>query len=116
MTLPKRRERDKLQIVAEILLIAKYSAIKTQIMYQANLSFGKLNDYLGFMLRIGLLEKYEDLNNKEAYRATEKGLDFLNRYLEINALLKHEEDEPSSQREDDAKDAQEDKPRQRVFV
>jgi predicted transcriptional regulator len=82
---PKRR--DKLYIVAEILEIAKDGTLKTQIMYRANLSFTQLNNYLEFMLRIELLEKVEE-NAKEIYRATEKGLDFLQRYREISELLR----------------------------
>ncbi|MCJ7470929.1 winged helix-turn-helix domain-containing protein [Candidatus Bathyarchaeota archaeon] len=115
MTLPKRRERDKLLIVAEILEIAKNGAMKTQIMYRANLSFTKLNDYLRFMLKIGLLEKVE-VFNKDIYKATDKGLDFLTRFLEIHELIKSEEAELASQREMSAEAAQGDKPKQRVFV
>lgn len=114
MTLPKRRERDKLQIIAEILLIAKHETTKTRIMYQGNLSFAKLNDYLGFMLNIGLLEKSKV--NDKIYKATDMGLDFLNRFLEINKLLRSEEAELASQREKSAEGAQGDKPMQRVFV
>ena len=84
-----RKRRDKLYIIAEILEIAKEGALKTQIMYRANLSFTQLKDYLGFMLDIHLLEKTKQ-NNKDIYRATEKGLDFLQRYLQIAELIKNE--------------------------
>jgi len=87
---PKRR--DKLYIMAEILEIARDGTLKTQIMYRANLSFTQLNDYLKFMLRISLLEKLVQ-NDKEIYKATEKGIDFLQRYREINELLKNESDD-----------------------
>jgi DNA-binding PadR family transcriptional regulator len=43
------------------------------------------------MLKINLLEKILQ-NDKEVYRATEKGLDFLQRYREITELLKTEND------------------------
>ena len=88
---PSAKRRDKLFIIAEILEIAKEGSLKTQIMYRANLSFTQLNDYLSFMLRIGLLDKIL-LNDRETYRATEKGVDFLQRYREITELLKTEED------------------------
>ncbi len=87
---PKRR--DKLYIMAEILEIAKDGTLKTQIMYRANLSFTQLNDYLKFMLKINLLEKIVH-NDKEIYKSTEKGIDFLQRYREINELLKTESDD-----------------------
>ncbi|MGB8780454.1 MAG: winged helix-turn-helix domain-containing protein [Candidatus Bathyarchaeia archaeon] len=88
---PSAKRRDRLFIMAEILEIAKDGSLKTQIMYRANLSFTQLNDYLNFMLRISLLEKILQ-NDRETYRATDKGVDFLQRYHEITELLKTEED------------------------
>jgi predicted transcriptional regulator len=85
------KRRDKLYIIAEILEIARDGTLKTQVMYRANLSFTQLNDYLHFMLKIELLEKVE-INNKEVYRATDKGLDFLQRYREITELLRTAEE------------------------
>lgn len=85
------KRRDKLHIVAEILEIAKGGTLKTQVMYRANLSFTQLNNYLQFMLKISLLEKVE-VNNKDVYKATDKGLNFLQRYHEINELLRTEEE------------------------
>ena len=84
---PASKRRDKLYIIAEILEIAKDGVLKTQIMYRANLSFTQLNDYLKFMLKNALLEKVW-LNDKEVYKATEKGMNFLQRYREITELLK----------------------------
>jgi predicted transcriptional regulator len=84
---PKRR--DKLFIIAEILEITREGSLKTQVMYRANLSFTQLNNYLNFMLKINLLEKVRQ-NEKEIYRATEKGTKFLERYREITDLLKTE--------------------------
>jgi predicted transcriptional regulator len=88
---PASKRRDKLYIVAEILEIARDGSLKTQIMYRANLSFTQLNDYLRFMLKINLLEQVLE-NDKQIYRATGKGVDFLQRYREINELLKSEEE------------------------
>jgi predicted transcriptional regulator len=86
---PSSKRRDRLYIIAEILETAKDSALKTQIMYRANLSFTQLNDYLKFMLKNELLEKIL-LNDREVYKATEKGMNFLQRYREITELLKTE--------------------------
>jgi predicted transcriptional regulator len=88
---PSSKRRDKLFIIAEILEIAKEGTLKTQIMYRANLSFTQLNDYLRFMLRIDLLAKVLQ-NDKEKYKATAKGMDFLQRYHEITELLKSDEE------------------------
>ncbi len=88
---PSSKRRDKLYIIAEILEIAKDGTLKTQVMYRANLSFTQLNDYLQFMLRISLLEKI-NITGKDVYKATQKGMDFLQRYREINELLKTEDE------------------------
>jgi len=88
---PSSKRRDRLYIIAEILERAKDSALKTQIMYGANLSFTQLNDYINFMLKSELLEKIL-LNGREVYKATEKGMNFLQRYREITELLKTEGD------------------------
>ena len=88
---PSAKRRDKLYIIAEILEISREGSLKTQIMYRANLSFTQLNDYLRFMLKINLLERVLR-NDRDNYRATEKGIDFLQRYHEVNELLKGDED------------------------
>lgn len=81
-----QKKRDKLRIIVEILEIAKDKALKTQIMYRANLSFTQLNDYLNFMLKTKLLERFVK-DGKEFYRSTRKGLDFLQHYRELTELL-----------------------------
>jgi predicted transcriptional regulator len=83
------KRRDKLSIIAEILEIARNGTLKTQIMYKANLSFSQLNQYLKYMLKIRLIDKL-DITRKEVYRATEKGLDFIQRHSELTELLKEE--------------------------
>ena len=83
------KRRDKLGIIAEILEIAKNGALKTQIMYNANLSFAQLNEYLKYMLKIRLIDKLE-ARGKEVYVTTEKGSDFLQRHYELAELLKGE--------------------------
>lgn len=82
-----KKGRDKLFIISSILNIARNGALKTQIMYKANLSFTQLNDYLRFMLRIDLLQKVP-IDRKEIYKITIKGLDFLQRYDEIQEAIK----------------------------
>ena len=55
-------------------------------MYKANLSFAQLNDYVKFMLKTGLINKFR-ANEKNVYAATEKGLEFLQRHMELTELL-----------------------------
>jgi predicted transcriptional regulator len=83
------KRRDKLYIIAEILEIARDGVLKTQIMYKANLSFTQLNEYIRFMSKNELLSKAIS-DNKEVYKSSAKGLNFLQRYHEIKELLKTE--------------------------
>ena len=92
-TTTSSKRRDKLCIIAEILEIAKEGTLKTQIMYKANLSFAQLNEYLKFMLKIKLLEKFAN-TGKDVYVTTEKGLDFLTRQCELSEMLKTDEEKP----------------------
>lgn len=80
------KRRDKLYIISEIMEISKTGALKTQIMYKANLSFAQLNEYLKLLDKISLLKKSCN-TGKEVYKTTEKGLDFLQRHREIMCLL-----------------------------
>jgi len=82
----KNKRRDKLSIIAEIIDIAKEGALKTQIMYRANLSFAQLGEYLTIMSSTDLLEKFND-SGREVYGATEKGLNFLERHSELVELI-----------------------------
>jgi len=86
-----RKRRDRLYIIAEILAIAKDGSLKTQIMYRANLSFAQLNEYLSFLLKIGLL-KEATKEAKAIYTTTPKGIKYLENYEEITVLLSKEEE------------------------
>ncbi len=81
------KRRDRLVIMAEIIGIAKKGISKTHIMFKANLSFSQLNQYLEFLSNSALLRK-TTFNGKEVYRATEKGLEFLEKQQEAIDLLK----------------------------
>ena len=76
-----------MDIMAAILKITKEGILKTQIMYKANLSFTQLNDYLKFMLNNNLINQ-TNIEGKEVYVVTEKGIDFLQRHNELTKLLK----------------------------
>ena len=76
-----------MDIMTEILEITKEGILKTQIMYKANLSFTQLNDYLKFMLNNNLINQ-TNIEGKEVYIVTEKGLNFLQRHNELTKLLK----------------------------
>ena len=68
--------RDRLRIVADILLIVNDRAKKTRIMYQANLSYRLLCRYLGEVVDAGLAKPEDD----DCYVLTAKGEEFLGRH------------------------------------
>lgn len=81
-----RKRRDRLYIIAEILDIAKDGALKTQIMYKANLSFAQLNSYINLLLETQLIEITER-NRKRTYRTTKKGVEYLESYKAVIETL-----------------------------
>ena len=81
-----RRRRDRLSIMAEFLDVAREGALKTRIMYQANLSFAQLNEYLTLVIDLNLLEAVKT-SERTIYKTTEKGLRYLQSYKEIIELL-----------------------------
>jgi len=82
-----RKRRDRLLIIAEMLETAKEGALKTPIMYKANLSFTQLNEYLSYLLEIKFLETITK-DEEMIYKATSKGLEYLRGYMKIRNLLK----------------------------
>jgi predicted transcriptional regulator len=88
-----RKRRDRLYIIAEILVIAKDRSLKTQIMYRANLSFAQLNEYLNFLIRRELLKRHME-NGKTGYKTTAKGVKYLENYEEISKLLRRGKENP----------------------
>jgi predicted transcriptional regulator len=62
--------------------IAKDGALKTQIMYKANLSFSQLNTYLKLLIDTELLEIIER-NRKRIYKTTKKGIEYMQSYKEV---------------------------------
>jgi predicted transcriptional regulator len=73
--------RDRLAIIADILEVANRSVKKTQIMYQANLSYKVLQKYLTELSEATLLEFQEA---KQSYLVTSKGNEFLQTYREYS--------------------------------
>jgi predicted transcriptional regulator len=86
-----RKRRDRLHIMAEVLGVTIDGALKTQIMYKANLSFAQLNEYLSLLLEIGLLRRNKK-DQKTIYKTTRKGIEYLKSYDEIRVLLGKEEE------------------------
>ena len=71
--------RSRFDIIADMLNVASARAKKTQIMYQANLSYRLLQKYLGEVKRSSLVV-YE--RKGRVYVLTDKGREFLQAYKE----------------------------------
>jgi len=76
--------RDRLQIVADILSIAKNGAKKTRIMYQASLSYKLLCRYLKEVSDAGLVS----FEKEERYVLTARGKEFLSRHEKYSKRFK----------------------------
>lgn len=76
--------RTRVEILANMLTVAANGALKTHIMYKANLSHRQLEKYLSFLEERGLLTHLADANLGSIYRVTEKGLGFLREYSHVS--------------------------------
>ena len=74
-------KRDRLEIIAQILHVAKNGAKKTHVMYQCNLSYNQTKNFINYLLETGLLR----IGN--SYHTTDKGLRFLQTYKTLDRLL-----------------------------
>ena len=80
--------RGRVDIIADILNVASRNAKKTQIMYQANLSYRVMQRYLAEITGAQLVS-FE--NEKQRYSLTEKGRSFLEAYEKYSKTNKHVE-------------------------
>lgn len=71
----KERRRSKIEIIADILTAARSEAKKTEIVYRTNLNFARIQRYLPFLEKRGLIT-----NSGAVYKTTEKGEEFLHEY------------------------------------
>jgi predicted transcriptional regulator len=78
--------RGRLDIIAAILRVASRNAKKTQIMYQANLSYKVLTKYLTEVSEASLID-FE--HEKQCYTLTAKGRKFLETYKEYSRGNRH---------------------------
>ena len=77
--------RSRLDIIADILQVASQNAKKTQIMYQANLSYKVLQRYLKDVTEASLII-FE--TEEQCYMLTRKGKEFLEAYKDYTKTNK----------------------------
>jgi predicted transcriptional regulator len=78
--------RGRLDIIADVLRVVSGNAKKTQIMYQANLSYRVLQKYLAEITGASLI-CFED--GERCYVLTDKGRAFLDAYEEYSKTNRH---------------------------
>lgn len=71
--------RSRIDIIAAILNVARQGVCKTRIMYIANLSYRLLEKYLKETVELGFLGF-----DNSGYRVTDKGLAFLEKYVNFS--------------------------------
>lgn len=76
------KRRNEMDIIADVLKVARGGARKTRIVYGANLNFKIVKRYLS-----GLLERRLLVCRDEIYGTTEAGLVFLERYYDLTSVL-----------------------------
>jgi len=84
----KRQYRDRIEITANILEIAKDGSRKTRIMYLGNLSFDLVQKYLSQLEQLNLVEVKGTPSGEKMYYITQKGERFL---ADFRELQKHAE-------------------------
>lgn len=91
------RRRSRLEIIAEILDAAIDGAVKTNIMYRANVNFIQFNEHLQCLLEARLIRTIRS-GRKTLYVITEKGKLLLDRFNEteemLNTMSSKEDDKP----------------------
>jgi len=79
--------RSRFDIIWEILTLTTNGAVKTSIVYQANLNFNIVNRYLNILLKEGLVGVTHGSTMK--YKITKKGIEFLNAYKNMKNLAEN---------------------------
>ena len=74
--------RGRIEIMVDILSVARSGARKTEIVYKANLNFTRVERYIPFLEERGLME-----NSGSIYKTTEKGGEFLREYHKLKEFL-----------------------------
>jgi len=82
------KNRSRMEIVANILDIARTGALKTHLMYKANLSYTIVSQYLDFLTKAELIqETFNDPDLVRMYQTTPKGLKYLEVYESLQNIV-----------------------------
>ncbi len=79
----KFKNRNRMEIVANLLSIAKTGTLKTHLMYKANLSYVMITEYLDYLQESGLIIEIVRQDGTKLFQTSQKG----QKYLEVYNLL-----------------------------
>jgi predicted transcriptional regulator len=79
------KNRNRTEIVRDILLVARKGALKTHVMYRSNLSYAVITQYLDYLMKEGLIEVVlaDHGLTTRLYRTTSKGVEYLDVYQDL---------------------------------
>ncbi len=99
--------RSRIEIVSDLLVVAKTGTLWTHLMRKANLSGRMTTEYLNFLVSMGLVEELFDPEWKlRVFRTTQKGLRFLEIYNSLQDISGMKADEVLNVEEDPIKMAE----------
>ena len=84
-----KRRRSNIEVIADILRLGQMG--KTEIMYNANMSYAQLQKYLGFLTERGFMERVGSETSIAMYRTTTNGRNLL-KVIEIALDMLYEGD------------------------
>jgi predicted transcriptional regulator len=77
-------KRNREEIISQILHVCRNGAIKTRVVYQANLNFKTVEPYLELLVKNNLLEVQQ--GEKKMYETTQKGETLLEALNQVSVL------------------------------
>ncbi len=78
-------KRNRIEIISQILDTCVNGANKTRIVYQANLNFRSIDNYLGDLIKNDLIKVCQE--EQVIYRLTPKGVELLKKVNMVNDML-----------------------------
>ena len=79
--------RDRLAIIANMLMESKTGLNKTRFIHNCNLNWKQLNVYLDFLLMKNLITQKVDVDGSEKFVTSQKGNFFVKEFLSLQDLM-----------------------------
>jgi CheY-like chemotaxis protein/predicted transcriptional regulator len=81
-------QRSKFDVMATVLHICQQGSLKNHIIGKGNFSDAMVNHYLSILLYHNLIDSLKDENGRTYYITTEKGLQFLRHYRDMQEMFR----------------------------